>query len=106
MARRAKDEPAPGLVLVDKPAGWTSHDVVGRMRRLAGTRKVGHAGTLDPAATGLLVIAFGEATKTVSYVMDGIKNHVDTLVTRVFDMPSRRRTGKKTVYQYDADEQP
>lgn len=47
---------ADGLVVVDKPAGWTSHDVVGRMRRLAGTRKVGHAGTLDPMATGVLVL--------------------------------------------------
>ncbi|MEN9608912.1 MAG: hypothetical protein RLZZ06_843, partial [Actinomycetota bacterium] len=45
----------PGLVLVDKPEGWTSHDVVARIRRVAGTRRVGHAGTLDPMATGLLV---------------------------------------------------
>ena len=45
-----------GLVIVDKPAGWTSHDVVGKLRRLAGTRRVGHAGTLDPMATGVLVI--------------------------------------------------
>ena len=46
---------ADGVVVVDKPAGWTSHDVVARMRRLASTRKVGHAGTLDPMATGVLV---------------------------------------------------
>ena len=45
-----------GIVLVDKPAGWTSHDVVGRCRRLLGTKKVGHAGTLDPMATGLLIL--------------------------------------------------
>ena len=48
--------PAEGIVIVDKPAGWTSHDVVSRMRRLAGTRQVGHAGTLDPMATGVLVV--------------------------------------------------
>src|SRR5687768_17795497 len=45
-----------GVVVVDKPTGWTSHDVVARMRRLAGTRRVGHAGTLDPMATGVLVV--------------------------------------------------
>lgn len=52
-----------GLLLVDKPAGWTSHDVVARVRRLAGIRRVGHAGTLDPPATGLLVIGIGRATR-------------------------------------------
>jgi tRNA pseudouridine55 synthase len=52
-----------GLVVVDKPAGWTSHDVVSRVRRLAGTRRVGHAGTLDPAATGVLVVGVGRATR-------------------------------------------
>ena len=48
-----------GILIVDKPAGWTSHDVVGRVRRLAGTRRVGHAGTLDPMATGVLVVLVG-----------------------------------------------
>jgi tRNA pseudouridine55 synthase len=57
-----------GLVLVDKPAGWTSHDVVGRMRRLAHTRKVGHAGTLDPMATGVLVLAVGSATRLLHHL--------------------------------------
>ncbi|MCW2497443.1 tRNA pseudouridine(55) synthase TruB [Jatrophihabitans sp.] len=57
-----------GLVIVDKPAGWTSHDVVGRMRRLAHTRKVGHAGTLDPMATGVLVIAVGPATRLLHHL--------------------------------------
>jgi tRNA pseudouridine55 synthase len=52
-----------GLVVVDKPAGWTSHDVVGRTRRLARTRKVGHAGTLDPMATGVLLLGIGRATR-------------------------------------------
>ncbi|MDO4919561.1 tRNA pseudouridine(55) synthase TruB [Kocuria sp.] len=57
-----------GLVVVDKPLGWTSHDVVSRMRRLAGTRKVGHAGTLDPAASGVLVLGVEKATKLLTYV--------------------------------------
>jgi tRNA pseudouridine55 synthase len=58
-----KTAPEPGLVVVDKPAGMTSHDVVGRCRRFFGTRKVGHAGTLDPMATGVLVIGIERATK-------------------------------------------
>lgn len=57
-----------GLVIVDKPAGWTSHDVVGRMRRLAKTRKVGHAGTLDPMATGVLVLGIGKATRLLGHL--------------------------------------
>ncbi|WP_067461703.1 tRNA pseudouridine(55) synthase TruB [Actinomadura macra] len=57
-----------GLVIVDKPAGWTSHDVVGRMRRLARTRRVGHAGTLDPMATGVLVVGVGKATRLLGHL--------------------------------------
>ena len=53
----------PGIVVVDKPAGMTSHDVVGRCRRIFSTRRVGHAGTLDPMATGVLVIGVERATK-------------------------------------------
>ena len=52
-----------GLLVIDKPAGWTSHDVVSRCRRLCGTRRVGHAGTLDPMATGVLVLGIGKATR-------------------------------------------
>jgi tRNA pseudouridine55 synthase len=57
-----------GLVVVDKPAGWTSHDVVGRTRRLARTRKVGHAGTLDPMATGVLLLGIGRATRLLGHL--------------------------------------
>jgi tRNA pseudouridine55 synthase len=57
-----------GLVVVDKPGGWTSHDVVARIRRLAGTRRVGHAGTLDPMATGVLVVGVGKATKLLGHL--------------------------------------
>jgi tRNA pseudouridine55 synthase len=61
--------PAPdGLLVVDKPAGWTSHDVVARCRRLAGTKKVGHAGTLDPMATGVLVLGVGRATRLLGHL--------------------------------------
>ena len=58
-----------GLVVVDKPAGITSHDVVSRVRRLAGTRKVGHAGTLDPMATGVLVLGVNRATRLLGHLM-------------------------------------
>jgi tRNA pseudouridine55 synthase len=61
------DVPA-GLVVVDKPGGLTSHDVVARVRRLAGTRKVGHAGTLDPMATGVLVVGVGRATRLLGHL--------------------------------------
>jgi tRNA pseudouridine55 synthase len=61
------DAPA-GLVVVDKPAGMTSHDVVARVRRLAGTRKVGHAGTLDPMATGVLVVGVNRATRLLGHL--------------------------------------
>src|SRR3954452_6693795 len=59
---------ADGLVVVDKPSGWTSHDVVARVRRLAGTRRVGHAGTLDPMATGVLVLGIGKATRLLGHL--------------------------------------
>lgn len=59
----------PGLVVVDKPGAMTSHDVVSRVRRLAGTRKVGHAGTLDPMATGVLVLGVDRATRLLGHLM-------------------------------------
>ncbi len=70
---------AAGLVLVDKPAGWTSHDVVGKIRRLAGTRKVGHAGTLDPMATGLLLVGINKATKLLTYLVGADKTYTATI---------------------------
>lgn len=68
-----------GLTIVDKPQGLTSHDVVARMRRLADTRKVGHAGTLDPMATGVLVIGFGRATRLLGYVSGQDKAYTATI---------------------------
>jgi tRNA pseudouridine55 synthase len=64
----ASAEGPSGLVVVDKPAGWTSFDVVSRMRRLANTRRVGHAGTLDPMATGVLVLGVGKATRLLGHL--------------------------------------
>ncbi|MBV5244620.1 tRNA pseudouridine(55) synthase TruB [Mycolicibacterium sp. PAM1] len=69
----------PGLVVVDKPGGMTSHDVVGRCRRLFGTRKVGHAGTLDPMATGVLVIGIERATKILGLLTATDKSYTATL---------------------------
>lgn len=68
-----------GLVIVDKPPDWTSHDVVGRLRRLAGTRKVGHAGTLDPMATGVLVLGINRATRLLGYLMLTEKEYLATI---------------------------
>jgi tRNA pseudouridine55 synthase len=71
MTTRPEAEPSgpiSGLAILDKPAGWTSHQVVGRVRRLAGTRKVGHAGTLDPMATGVLVVGIEKATRLLGYL--------------------------------------
>lgn len=64
---------ANGFLILDKPRGLTSHDVVARVRRLTGVRRVGHAGTLDPLATGVLVICLGKATRLAEYVSDGDK---------------------------------
>jgi len=69
----------PGILLVDKPGGLTSHDVVARTRRAFGTRKVGHAGTLDPMATGLLVIGIEGATRLLTYVVGADKTYEATI---------------------------
>jgi tRNA pseudouridine55 synthase len=71
--------PAPGIVIVDKPAGITSHDVVGRCRRIFGTRKVGHAGTLDPMATGVLVVGIERATKILGLLTATDKSYAATI---------------------------
>ncbi|WHP17483.1 tRNA pseudouridine(55) synthase TruB [Cellulomonas sp. ES6] len=68
-----------GLLVVDKPQGWTSHDVVAKVRGLAGTRKVGHAGTLDPMATGVLVLGVGRATRLLTYVVGADKEYTATV---------------------------
>ncbi|MDJ0339457.1 tRNA pseudouridine(55) synthase TruB [Cryobacterium sp. PH31-O1] len=68
-----------GLLLIDKAQGWTSHDAVARTRRLAGTRKVGHAGTLDPMATGLLVLGINSSTRLLTYVVGLDKEYLATI---------------------------
>jgi tRNA pseudouridine55 synthase len=70
---------ADGLLVVDKPPGMTSHDVVARVRRLAQTRRVGHGGTLDPMATGVLVIGVNRATRLLTYVIGGEKRYLGTI---------------------------
>jgi len=62
-----------GILNIDKPQGWTSHDVVARVRRLSGQKQVGHAGTLDPLATGVLLVCLGQATRVSEYLMRGRK---------------------------------
>ncbi|HEY5032311.1 MAG TPA: tRNA pseudouridine(55) synthase TruB, partial [Actinomycetes bacterium] len=68
-----------GLLVVDKPAGLTSHDVVARVRRLAGTRRVGHAGTLDPSATGVLVLGIDKGTKLLGHLALTDKDYAATI---------------------------
>ena len=76
MARgRSKGLPIHGWLCLDKPGGMTSTEAVNRVRRITRARKVGHGGTLDPLATGVLPVALGEATKTVAYVMEGRKHY-------------------------------
>lgn len=85
--------PPEGILNIDKPAKMTSHDVVNRVRRLAGTRRVGHAGTLDPLATGVLLVCLGRATRLVEYLVGQPKCYETTI-----------RLGQ-TTNTYDADGQ-
>ncbi|MGY1455017.1 tRNA pseudouridine(55) synthase TruB [Streptomyces sp. SS8] len=78
MARKGTQEPG-GLVVVDKPAGFTSHDVVAKMRGIARTRRVGHAGTLDPMATGVLVLGIEKATRLLGHLALTEKEYVGTI---------------------------
>jgi tRNA pseudouridine55 synthase len=90
--RRSEEAPgASGFLVVDKPAGWTSHDVVAAARRWLGTRRVGHLGTLDPLATGVLPLAVRDATKLVPFLADAAKRY-----------RTRVRLGVETD-SYDAD---
>ena len=79
-SRNAREPGPDGLLVVDKSMGWTSHDVVARCRRLLGTRRVGHAGTLDPMATGVLVLGVGRGTKLLTYVVGTEKDYAATVV--------------------------
>ncbi|MGA2208948.1 MAG: tRNA pseudouridine(55) synthase TruB [Acidimicrobiales bacterium] len=81
--RTVMDGALDGCLVVDKPAGWTSHDVVARIRRLLGTKRVGHAGTLDPDATGVLVIGVGRATRLLRFATMLRKTYVGEVVLGV-----------------------
>ena len=78
--KHKRGKPIHGWLNIDKPAGMTSNAVVGRVRKITGAAKAGHGGTLDPLATGVLPVALGEATKTASYVMDGSKTYLFTVI--------------------------
>ncbi|WP_116999962.1 tRNA pseudouridine(55) synthase TruB [Desertimonas flava] len=82
MARR-KEPTVHGVAVVDKPAGVTSHDVVAMLRRRLNERRIGHAGTLDPSATGVLVIGVGHATRLLRFITDGHKRYVGEVVLGV-----------------------
>ena len=79
MRRRQRGRAVHGWLVIDKPGGMTSTSVVNKVKWLLDARKAGHGGTLDPMATGILPVAFGEATKTVSHIMDGSKSYRFTL---------------------------
>ena len=72
--------PVDGLLVLDKPAGCTSHDVVARCRRIFGQKKVGHAGTLDPDATGVLLVGLGQATRLLQYLSGLPKRYTGEVV--------------------------
>jgi len=81
MGRRGSGPAGPdGVAVVDKPSGWTSHDVVAKSRGLLGTRKVGHSGTLDPDATGVLVLGVGRATRLLTFLSGLDKRYVGEVV--------------------------
>jgi tRNA pseudouridine55 synthase len=80
VAGRAGPPGPDGLAVVDKPAGWTSHDVVAKARGLLGTRKVGHSGTLDPDATGVLLLGVGKVTRLLRYLGLGSKRYTGVVV--------------------------
>src|SRR5262245_7634596 len=71
---------ADGIVVVDKPAAWTSHDVVARLRKLLGERRIGHAGTLDPDATGVLLVGVGRATRLLRFLTSLPKEYTGEVV--------------------------
>src|SRR5205085_4861377 len=86
-----------GILIVDKPAGWTSHDVVARVRRILKEKRIGHTGTLDPFATGVLVLLVGRATRLAQFLAGAEKEHEATIrigyATETGDLTGARRDG-------------
>jgi tRNA pseudouridine55 synthase len=89
-----------GILIIDKPAGWTSHDVVARVRRILNTRRVGHTGTLDPFATGVLVVLVGQATRLAQFLASDEKEYEATVrfgyATNTGDLTGERRDSEET----------
>src|SRR5262249_15228977 len=83
-----------GALIIDKPEGLTSHDVVARIRRITGERRVGHAGTLDPFATGVLVVCLGQATRLIQFLVGLDKEYIAT-VRLGYATDTQDRTGKQ-----------
>ncbi len=98
------NEKVDGAIVIDKPSGWTSHDVVNRMRRLANTKRVGHLGTLDPFATGVLPVVIGKATRLQQFFVRNDKVY-EGLIRFGYATDSYDRDGKPTseVREYEAD---
>ncbi|WP_062441822.1 tRNA pseudouridine(55) synthase TruB [Herbidospora daliensis] len=99
--------PPSGIIIVDKPSGWTSHDVVGKMRGIAGTRKVGHAGTLDPMATGVLVVGVEKATRLLGHLALTEKVYEATMrlgVSTNTDDAEGEETGRASAAHVTADD--
>ncbi|TKK81229.1 tRNA pseudouridine(55) synthase TruB [Herbidospora galbida] len=99
--------PPSGIIIVDKPSGWTSHDVVGKMRGIAGTRKVGHAGTLDPMATGVLVVGVEKATRLLGHLALTEKVYEATMrlgVSTNTDDAEGEETGRASASHVTADD--
>lgn len=80
---RRKDSGLTGILIIDKEPGWTSHDVVAKARGITGQRRIGHTGTLDPSATGLLVLCLGQATRLVEYIIGADKRYVGEIALGV-----------------------
>ena len=94
-----------GVIVIDKPEGWTSHDVVGKVRRIAGTKKVGHLGTLDPIATGVLPLVLERATRLAQFYTRSDKVY-EGLVRFGWSTTSYDRAGEPTSYQRDVSVDP
>jgi hypothetical protein len=93
--RKPKGVPLDGWLIVDKPSGIGSTDVVNKVKRAFDAQKAGHGGTLDPLATGLLPVAFGAATKTVPYVMDGTKTYHSRCASARRGTPTTPTAGRR-----------
>src|SRR6058998_1173250 len=94
-----------GGLIIDKPEGWTSHDVVARVRRLASTRRVGHTGTLDPFATGVLVVCVGAATR-LSQLLVGCEKEYVAAIRLGWATDTQDRTGERVGRIAASDEIP